>query len=162
MTDKKVGRKFIPPPPMPPLILMKHLSKIERLPIYQPNRNIYSNITLSLNNLVNVERHINDMDFERKKEYDKKSEMCKDFKENEEEKTPGLFGNILNNLNPLNNLTQKRKKNKPSNKEKEDNEDNEDDKHKLPKNSIILNNIEISDEIGNISKYKNNILTWHQ
>ena len=36
------------------------------MPIYQPNRDIYSNVTLSLNNLVNVEKHIREMVWKKK------------------------------------------------------------------------------------------------
>ena len=156
MENKKLGKKIIPPPPFPPLLLIQELSKIKRMPIYQPNRDIYSNVTLSLNNLVDVEKHIREMDFERKKEYDKKSEMCKDFKQKEKSKKPGLIGNVLNNLNPLSGL----KKNEE--KEEKEEEKEEKDDNKLPENAIILDKIKFSDEIGVISKYNKYLMKWYK
>lgn len=149
MENKKLGKKILPPPPFPPLLLIQELSKIERMPIYQPNRDIYSDITLSLNNLVNVEKHIREMDFERKKEYDKKSEMCKGFKQKKESTT----GSVLNNLNPLSGLQK-------SSKKEEKKEEKDDDK--LPKNTIILDKIKISDEIGTVSKYNKYLMEWYK
>ena len=158
MENKKLGRKILPPPPFPPLLLIQELSKMERMPIYQPNRDIYSDVTLSLNNLVNVEKHIRELDFQRKKEYDKKSEMCKDFKQKEESKKPGLIGSVLNNLNPLSGL---QKSSKEQDKEdKEDKEEKDDDK--LPDNAIILDKIKISDEIGVVSKYNKYLMEWYK
>ena len=175
MENKKTNIKILPPPPFPPLLLIQELSKMDRLPIYQPNRDIYSDVTLSLNNLVNVEKYIRNMNFEREKEYDKKSEMCKDFKQKEEKKQ-GFFNNILNNLNPLNALQKtdsKKQKNKKikSNTDKEDNNnedvnkeyisDNTPQDNKLPKGTIILDNIDFSNEIDNKTDYKKYILEWY-
>ena len=154
MENKKLGKKIIPPPPFPPLLLIQELSKIERMPIYQPNRDIYSNVTLSLNNLVDVEKHIREMDFEKKKEYDKKNEMCKDFKQKEKSKKPGLIGNVLNNLNPLSGLKKSEEKKEEKDEEKDDN--------KLPENAIILDKIKFSDEIGVISKYNKYLMKWYK
>ena len=153
MENKKLGKKILPPPPFPPLLLIQELSKIERMPIYQPNRDIYSDITLSLNNLVNVEKHIREMDFERKKEYDKKNEMCKGFKQKKESKKPSTIGSVLNNLNPLSGLQK-------SSKKEEKKEEKDDDK--LPKNTIILDKIKISDEIGTVSKYNKYLMEWYK
>ena len=167
MENKKLGKKIIPPPPFPPLLLIQELSKMERMPIYQPNRDLYSNVTLSLNNLVNVERHITERDFERKKEYDKKSEMCKNFKQQEENQNQGFFGSFLNNLNPLSRTQtsniKRNKKEKEKEKEKEQTEEKEEKQdNKLPKGTIILDNIKISDEVGVISKYNKYLMEWHK
>jgi len=159
MENKKLGKKILPPPPFPPLLLIQELSKMERMPIYQPNRDIYSDVTLSLNNLVNVEKHIREMDFERKKEYDKKNEMCKGFKQKKESKKPSTIGSVLNNLNPLSGLQKSSKEDK---EDKEDKEEEEKDDDKLPDNAVILDKIKISDEIGTVSKYNKYLMEWYK
>ena len=150
MTTTKNYAKIPPPPPVPPLILLNYLSKVERLPIYQPNRDMFGNITNSLGNISNVERHIRDTDFQRKKEYDKKSNMCKNFKEKNQSNAStsfGFFGNVINNIKSGITSTLSPKSSSQPNK-----------KDKLPKGAIILD----INTTANANNYRDNIINWSE
>ena len=158
MKKYNLGRKILPPPPFPPLILMKEYEKISRLPIYQPNRDIYSNVTLSLGNMSNVERHIRDMDFERAKEYNKKEEMCRDFKETKKKDSSNLLFTLIPSFNTTSKKTSKKDSKKGSKKslKKLKKKKNKTTRKNIKKDRIVLRiNTKVHPE-----EYKDNLLKW--
>ena len=145
--------KIPPPPPFPPLLLLNQLERKDKGFLYQPNRDIYGNVTMSLGNVTDVENHIRDMNFQRRKEYDKKSKMCKDFKNKEKSNSPGFFANIINNVKSRVSSVLSPKSSSSSNKK---------DKKLSEKDKKLLNNailIDINTKVDS-SKYKNNIINW--
>ena len=158
MKKYNLGRKILPPPPFPPLILMKEFEKYIRLPIYQPNRDIYGDVTLSLGNTINVERHIRDMDFEREKEYNKKEEMCRDFKETKKKDS----SNLLSTLTPSFNINFKKTSKKDSKKDSKKSlkklkkKKNKTTRKNIKKDRIVLR---INTKVDPL-EYKDNLLKW--
>jgi len=100
------------------------------------------------------------MEFKKKKMYEKKKELCKDFKSNEQETNNSFSSFIQSSINtitsPLSIISRKTVKPQNQNQNQDDEEEKERKLTEIPEDVIVLN-INTKKKSKN---YKKNIIKW--